>query len=880
MSERPKLKELAEELHDVKRKWKVIGTQLEIPRPTLENIEVRYKDDLEEAFTEMMNEWLKQADEPSWRAIAEVLRSRSVGETKLAKNVELNKCSERDDTDDSYTDPLMAVATRQEGFTELPHSTEVQMLPYHRVEEVPPNVREGIRYLAKSLNILRIKTYRHVIGLQRVTPDEFRVIVCNPERYWEGDDHKRVCLAKSVPAIFAIVSHRRYLNWQNFDLLEEIIEAYGDSNLKGELKGFCEEIEVFENETSLEDVKNIIFTPLGPNGYLMKVPLDGKPTLATARAIKNGLKKKNGYPVHHVGQNSPLAIFFIVPRLFIPPISMAKLKATPESIEDRVIYTLSEQEVLQLLDLTRLPTPGDKEAPSGTLDSGSIQPANKLQVFKDDILHKSFTTIVCKGEFNHLPCAAKYMHQELAQENVWKDKFRKGCDFLRSCHHPNIVMFLGLDLHHPLAPVLLTELMDGSLEQFLNRSEAAVPLHTQIDICADVAQGLEYIHAKGYIYGDLTASNVLLKGGQAKISGFMTLIDKSVDVHRSLPPGSPPCMPMRSFSSSYDESIDCFSLGILAMHIAIRKAPSSPYTIAEFGSITEMKRFESCLDQIDSYHPLQPIIRNCLKGEADRPSSAALATELSAMKETAEYKASHQPSEGDIEQMKAQIGENESERTKLLIELEERVGEIERMNAQIREMEREKNRLTIEFQAKKMQMDKRVKRQSATVRALRKDVSEKEADLQDLRQEKDEMVSKHQQQEASLREEMNDITKTAEICFLAIHFAYQKTHQDCETAKHRAQTLSNKEEETKQKMEILEKTCTDEKQTMNKQKAELQVLQRELHKVRDERDKARIEIEEKDAKIKELRKQRENTDESLAKLYHRAYSQGVELSTD
>jgi serine/threonine protein kinase len=849
MSERPKLKELAEELHDVKRKWKVIGTQLEIPRPTLENIEVRYKDDLEEAFTEMMNEWLKQADEPSWRAIAEVLRSRSVGETKLAKNVELNKCSERDDTDDSYTDPLMAVATRQEGFTELPHSTEVQMLPYHRVEEVPPNVREGIRYLAKSLNILRIKTYRHVIGLQRVTPDEFRVIVCNPERYWEGDDHKRVCLAKSVPAIFAIVSHRRYLNWQNFDLLEEIIEAYGDSNLKGELKGFCEEIEVFENETSLEDVKNIIFTPLGPNGYLMKVPLDGKPTLATARAIKNGLKKKNGYPVHHVGQNSPLAIFFIVPRLFIPPISMAKLKATPESIEDRVIYTLSEQEVLQLLDLTRLPTPGDKEAPSGTLDSGSIQPANKLQVFKDDILHKSFTTIVCKGEFNHLPCAAKYMHQELAQENVWKDKFRKGCDFLRSCHHPNIVMFLGLDLHHPLAPVLLTELMDGSLEQFLSRSEAAVPLHSQIDICADVAQGLEYIHAKGYIYGDLTASNVLLKGGQAKISGFMTLIDKSVDVHRSLPPGSPPCMPMRSFSFSYDESIDCFSLGILAMHIAIRKAPSSPYTIAEFGSITEMKRFESCLDQIDACHPLNPAICKCLKEEGQRPSAAALATELAAMKETAVYRNSCRSSEAE-------------------------------MKTQIREMERERNKLTIEFKTTTLRMDERVKRQSATVRALRKDVSEKEADLQDLRQEKDEMVSKHQQQEASLREEMNDITKTAEICFLAIHFAYQKTHQDCETAKHRAQTLSNKEEETKQKMEILEKTCTDEKQTMNKQKAELQVLQRELHKVRDERDKARIEIEEKDAKIKELRKQRENTDESLAKLYHRAYSQGVELSTD
>ena len=233
------------------------------------------------------------------------------------------------------------------------HITNINIcIADHRVEEVPPKVRKGMKCLAKSLNSLRIKTYRHVIGLQRVTPDEFRVIVCNPERYWEGDDHKHVCLAKSVSDIFAIVSHRRYLTWQNFDLLEEIIEAYGDSNLKGELKGFCEEIEVFENETSLEDVKNIIFTPLGPNGYLMKVPLDGKPTLATARSIKNGLKKKNGYPVHHVGQNSPLAIFFIVPRLFIPPISVAKLKATPESIEDRVIYTLSEQEVLQLLNVS------------------------------------------------------------------------------------------------------------------------------------------------------------------------------------------------------------------------------------------------------------------------------------------------------------------------------------------------------------------------------------------------------------------------------------------------------------------------------------------------------------------------------------------------
>ena len=485
---------------------------------------------------------------------------------------------------------------------------------------------------------------------------------------------------------------------------------------------------------------------------------------------------------------------------------------------------------------------------NGSLNN-RVQPANKVQVFADDILHRSYTTIVCRGEFNHLPCAAKYVHQELALESVWREKFRKGCDFLRNCHHPNIVTFLGLDLCHPLAPVLLTELMDESLEQYLSRSEAPVPLHTQIDICTDVAHGLEYIHAKGYIYGDLIASNVLLKGGRAKIGGFMALIDKSADAQLSLPPGSPPSMPMQSFSFPYDESIDCFSYGILAMHIAIQKAPSSPYTTSEFGSITEMERFETCLDQVDSCHPLKPVIHSCLCEETDRPSAAALATELTAMKDTAEYRTSYQPSEGGIEH---------------------------NMKAQIRELEREKNRMIIDFQKKKMSMDERVKQKNATVKGLKGEVREKEAALRHLKQENEE----HQQEEALLRKKIDDITKTAELCFLAVNFAYQKTHQDYETAKDRAQSLSDKEKQAMEEMEILEKTHADEKQMMEKQIAKLRVLEQELYKVRDERDKAKVDNEEKDEKITELRAQRVNSDKNLAKLLHRAQSQGVELSTD
>ena len=136
--------------------------------------------------------------------------------------------------------------------------------------------------------------------------------------------------AKSVSELCCVVSTKRYLNWQKYDLLEEIITEYGDSKLKGGLSDYCKEVEAFESKTLLSDVKNIIFTPSGSNDYFMKVPVPKEmdQSLALVRHVKNGCKK-NGHPIdfHHSGQNSPLAIYFIVPRLLVPPTEILKLKA-------------------------------------------------------------------------------------------------------------------------------------------------------------------------------------------------------------------------------------------------------------------------------------------------------------------------------------------------------------------------------------------------------------------------------------------------------------------------------------------------------------------------------------------------------------------------
>ena len=100
MSQRPKLKDLVEELHFVVTKWHPIGIKLEVPTSFLKIIARKHKDDSQQAFTELMTEWMEQTDpEPSWAGIVEALRSRSVGEGRLADCVERNMNRQRKQTD-------------------------------------------------------------------------------------------------------------------------------------------------------------------------------------------------------------------------------------------------------------------------------------------------------------------------------------------------------------------------------------------------------------------------------------------------------------------------------------------------------------------------------------------------------------------------------------------------------------------------------------------------------------------------------------------------------------------------------------------------------------------------------------------------------------
>lgn len=298
--------------------------------------------------------------------------------------------------------------------------------------------------------------------------------------------------------------------------------------------------------------------------------------------------------------------------------------------------------------------------------------------------------VVCKAQFLNLPCAAKYVHRKLTESSTWQmQKFLRGCKIVKSLQHPNVVTILGTyHDNNVVAPILLMELMTQSLKEFLDRARSSPPQYIQFDFCYDIAQGMDYLHAKKIIHGDLTATNVLVQEGRAKICGVMSLQYNAPDAELEQCPGTPECLPLQAVTSSdYDEKIDCFSFGVLAIHIATRETPKPrPLALQSNKTLSETERYERSLKKLKTpMHPLYQIITECLSDEPEKcPSAAELCRQLSEIKNSTDYRISKKDDQASsqalclqIKEMQKEIDKEASENEALRNELEEQQTELQ-----------------------------------------------------------------------------------------------------------------------------------------------------------------------------------------------------------
>ena len=307
-----------------------------------------------------------------------------------------------------------------------------------------------------------------------------------------------------------------------------------------------------------------------------------------------------------------------------------------------------------------------------------------IRLFKDDVLGVGSYGKVCRAERDHLPCAAKIIHETLFDPTVIArqrplstheqhivgrtpyERFRQECEILRNLQHPNIIQYLGTyqdpDTH---LPVLLMELMEESLTHYLE--DVDVPYHVQVNICNDIALALTFLHANNIVHRDLSSNNVLLSGLpgniRAKVTDFgmaslvvgagMAVQNRSYSLTTC--PGATVYMPPEAVQDNpiYTNKIDCFSFGVLIIQILTRQFPSPgdrhvqvrdidpqnthrQRTLVEV--VSETDRRQNHIGRIDPNHPLLAAALDCLcDRELERPAARELCERMDLLKQSREY---------------------------------------------------------------------------------------------------------------------------------------------------------------------------------------------------------------------------------------------------
>jgi serine/threonine protein kinase len=116
--------------------------------------------------------------------------------------------------------------------------------------------------------------------------------------------------------------------------------------------------------------------------------------------------------------------------------------------------------------------------------------------------------------------AVKMVKEDLARDPTFRKRFAREAHIAQTVSSPHVVPVLGTGEHEGI-PYMVARFIDGrSLEQKL-KDEGRLDLPTAVDICAQVAIGLEALWEAGMIHRDVKPGNVLLDNeGQAYVTDF------------------------------------------------------------------------------------------------------------------------------------------------------------------------------------------------------------------------------------------------------------------------------------------------------------------------------------------------------------------------
>jgi serine/threonine-protein kinase len=133
--------------------------------------------------------------------------------------------------------------------------------------------------------------------------------------------------------------------------------------------------------------------------------------------------------------------------------------------------------------------------------------------------------------------AVKVLHDDIAKDEVARERFRREFEISSSLPHDHIVKVIDFQ-HDDAAGVwlLVMEFLDGEELRFILKREKMIPPERVVRMLSQVAIGLDEAHARQFVHRDLKPDNLFLcgtrEGDDVKILDFGSVKDKNKDAKK------------------------------------------------------------------------------------------------------------------------------------------------------------------------------------------------------------------------------------------------------------------------------------------------------------------------------------------------------------
>ena len=125
--------------------------------------------------------------------------------------------------------------------------------------------------------------------------------------------------------------------------------------------------------------------------------------------------------------------------------------------------------------------------------------------------------------------ALKLVKAELAKDSVFRRRFEREARTAARVGHPNVVPVLDTGEHEGIPYMAQQFIRGGTLEHRIER-DGPLDIESTLDICTQVGEGLDAMHAHGLIHRDVKPGNILLDDERAYITDFGLMKDREASV--------------------------------------------------------------------------------------------------------------------------------------------------------------------------------------------------------------------------------------------------------------------------------------------------------------------------------------------------------------